>query len=296
MSDVVIKASLGFQVISNLRNVRVSKDHFETVSAGLTDNIFAKYNLRLPSDKEAFARATGTDKAFGPDISFDKVKGADKYTMNLRRSENDDTLWDRVGAVELVKISSTSYQLETIDLTPEATVIFNTKWNECKNTLVTNDISRFFDRVCSGNRAVSLRESGGVWFVPHTCKEKVLASIAAVRQLTGSNSSLLIVNMEDDGDGGEHRNTVLTGVNNDIETAIQEAKKAINNFTESIEAAENSATLRGPQQRTAFKSLKEIKELENKISTYQDILQLKTDNINSTLNAFKKFWELALGV
>ena len=296
MSDVVIKASLGFQVISNLRNIRVSKSHFESVGASLTDNIFTKYNLRLPSDIEAFARATGTDKAFGPDIRFDKVKGASKYTMNLRRAENDDTLWDRVGAVELVKVSSTSYQVETADLTPEATVIFNAKWNECKNTLVTNDISKFFDRVCSGNKAVSLRESGGVWFVPHTCKEEVLTSIAAVRQLTGSNSSLLIVNMEDDGDGGEHRATVTAGVNNDIESAMQAAKSAINDYTEALEAAENDSNLRGPQQRTALRSLKEIKELENKISTYQDILQLKTDNINITLNAFKDFWKLALGV
>jgi hypothetical protein len=295
MSDVVIKASLGFQVISNLRNIRVSKDHFEAVGTSLTDNIFTKYNLRLPSDKEAFARATGTDKAFGPDISFDKVKGADKYTMNLRRSENDDTLWDRVGAVELTKVNNTT-QVETIDLTPEATVIFSSKWNECKNTLVTNDISRFFDRVCAGNKAVSLRESGGVWFIPHTCKEEVLESIAAVRQLTGSNSSLLIVNMEDDGDGGEHRSTVTAGVNNDIESAMQAAKAAINDYTEALEAAENDSNLRGPQQRTALRSLKEIKELENKISTYQDILQLKTDNINSTLNAFKDFWKLALGV
>jgi cellobiose-specific phosphotransferase system component IIB len=135
-----------------------------------------------------------------------------------------------------------------------------------------------------------------VWFVPHTCKEEVIASIAAVRQLTGSNSSLLIVNMEDDGEGGEHRATVTAGVNNDIESAMQAAKAAINDYTEALEAAENDSNLRGPQQRTALRSLKEIKELENKISTYQDILQLKTDNINSTLNAFKDFWKLALGV
>lgn len=296
MSEVTLKASLGFQIISNLRNIRVSKEKLEEVSATLADNIFAKYALRLPSDIEAFARATGTDKAFGPDIRFDKVKGASKYTMNLRRSENDDTLWDRVGAVELTKVSSTTYQVETSDLTPEATVIFNTKWNECKNTLVTNDISRFFDRVCHANKAVSLRESGGVWFVPHTCKEEVLASIAAVRQLTGSNSSLLIVNMEDDGDGGEHRATVTAGVNNDIESSLDAAKKAINDYTAALEAAETDSSLRGPQQRTALKSLKEIKELEAKISTYQDILEMRSNNINETLEAFKGFWRLALGV
>jgi hypothetical protein len=298
MSDVVIKASLGFQVISNLRNIRVSKNHFETVGASLTDNVFAKYSLRLPSDIEAFARATGTDKAFGPDIRFDKVKGASKYTMNLRRSENDDTLWDRVGAVELTKVNNTTYQVETADLTAEATVIFNTKWNECKNTLVTNDISRFFDRVCSGNKAVSLRESGGVWFIPHTSKEEVMISIAAVRQLTGSNSSLLIVNVEDDGDGGEHRATVTAGVNNDIESSLAEAQKAMDDYVKALEeyADDETGKKRGPQQRTALSSLKDIKALEAKISTYQDILELKTDAVQAKLGAFKDFWKVVIGL
>ena len=298
MSEVVLKASLGFQIISNLRNIRVNKTHFEAVSAGLTDNIFTKYGLRLPSDVEAFARATGTDRAFGPDIRFDKVKGASKFTMNMRRSENDDTLWDRVGAVELTKVNATDYIVETSDLSHEATIIFNDKWQACKETLVTNDISKFFDRVCSGNQAVSLRESGGVWFIPNIAKEEVMSAVNAVRDLTGSSSSLLLVTVEDDGAGGEHRATVTAGVNNDIESALSEAQKAMDDYVKAMEeyADDQTGKKRGPQNRTALASLKDIKALEAKISTYQDILELKTESVQSKLRKFKDFWAFVIGL
>lgn len=298
MSEVVLKASLGFQIISNLRNIRVNKTHFEAVSAGLTDNIFTKYGLRLPSDVEAFARATGTDRAFGPDIRFDKVKGASKFTMNMRRSENDDTLWDRVGAVELTKVNATDYIVETSDLSDEATIIFNDKWQACKETLVTNDISKFFDRVCSGNQAVSLRESGGVWFIPNVAREEVMSAVNAVRDLTGSSSSLLLVTVEDDGAGGEHRATVTAGVNNDIESALSEAQKAMDDYVKALEeyADDETGKKRGPQQRTALASLKDIKALESKISTYQDILELRTESVQSKLRAFKDFWAVVIGL
>lgn len=296
---------LGTQLISNMRYLTVPRVEVERVVADVASATGFDFGSFLPkrmTPSEVFTRTVQLHRGFSEDERFDSVgraAGKAEYTYNRRdRAMTDQTGrkatgWKVSGAVRFEPDPNGGQgagYADTSGLPTDPAARFNAAFMFYDTHMLTDDVSVFLKAAVEDMAAVTLRLSGGVYFVMACYQKRLDALVQVIRGVAGK-AALALINMDEDA-AGEHAEAVRNGAEAAFQAALAESKSLLEQFEEGFRemARDTSGKKRGPRLSLAPERWAEVMKTVEQLELYSDMLNYRFDDVRATALKLRKEW------
>lgn len=258
---------LGDLIWWTLAEARIDRSTLEKIWAGAQ---LAPEHLPDPPTAEKALKAAVREAAVGqPDrlIRLGKEDEAEVIFAVVRETKHDDgsvTYQQETRIILDRKAESVSSDVATHDLVGGIT----TRFGELRETHTADDVRRAMMKTLDACAAVTLRDHGGVYWVPAPYSEAVRRLQAAVEKIGSSRVYLLPVHSSADAN----------------RTLGDAAKLAIEDELAALKS-EVEAFVASPPDRpsTLVRRLDAFEELKARAALYRDVLQVHVADLDATL-------------
>jgi uncharacterized protein DUF6744 len=147
-------------------------------------------------------------------------------------------------------------------------------WRECRDLFTARDLSQMVREIIDGMNAVSLRQAGGVYFVPESERETLVRLrqlIAGIPHLAGSESFVCALGVPD---AVEAKRGLSKAVHAGLVDEINSLRGDLGRLRESGDRL---------REKTIAQRLVIYKQLKAKAEMYQELLGMRQDEVRATI-------------
>jgi hypothetical protein len=152
-------------------------------------------------------------------------------------------------------------------------------WRQYRDLFIARDLSQMVREIIAGMNAVSLRQAGGVYFVPESERETLVRLrqlIAGIPQLAGSESFVCALGVPD---AVEARRGLSKAVHAGLLDEINSLRSDLGRLGESADRL---------REKTIAQRLVIYKRLKAKAEMYQDLLGVQQDQVRAGIAGLER--------